>query len=193
MSLAYDLMIPSMFTWGDLAARAVSADFDPERDHASEMDPPDSILGAPLSKLLWTRAPRWPVEPIPTELRRVHESMVETLLISSSLDFSTPPELARDELLPTLPRGRQIVLAEMGHTQDLWDAQPEALHHLLTTFFDSGLVDDSGFHDLPMDFEVSWGLPRLAKAALAMMIVIVLGVAGATWLLWRRLKHRAVR
>ena len=28
MSLAYDYVLPSMFTWGDLASKAVSADFD---------------------------------------------------------------------------------------------------------------------------------------------------------------------
>ena len=43
----------------------------------------------------------------------------ETLILSGDLDFSTPAEYARDDLLPLLSRGRQVVLRGRGHVNDL--------------------------------------------------------------------------
>ena len=67
----------------------------------------------------------------------------ETLLIGGTLDFATPPQDATRELLPHLPNGHQVVLAELGHTTDFWSYQPTASSRLVNTFLDSGQVDDS--------------------------------------------------
>jgi hypothetical protein len=196
MSAAYDMMFPSMITWGDLAAKAISADFDRTRDYASEMDPPQSILGSPFSKLLWSLVD-WPTASIPEEYRHVQQSSVETLLLSGSIDFSTPAGYATFELLPKLSNGKQVILSEMGHTNDLWNVQRPATIRLITSYYDTGKADDSLFTYAPMDFQVSWGFPKLAKIAIAGMVLITIGLVVLIWIIIRRirrfLKKRVIR
>ncbi len=163
LSLAYDLAVPGIFTWGDLMAKGMNADYDPGRDY-DDLYAPDSILGTPLSLLIWQPASRsWPVWPMEDRFRQPQPCEVETLLINGSLDFSTPVEYGRDELLPSLKNGRLVILAEMGHCADFWSLNQEAAYRLLTGFFASGEADASGFDYLPMDFTVRQGLPLLAK------------------------------
>jgi pimeloyl-ACP methyl ester carboxylesterase len=189
MTLAYNFMFPSMITWGDLAAKALSADFDKTRDYATEMDPPNSILGSPFSKLLWSLGD-WTTAPIPEEFRKTQNSYVETLLLSGSIDFSTPAAFATKELLPKLPNGKQVILAEMGHTGDLWKVQPVATIHLLKTFYDTGVADDSLFTYAPMEFEVTWGFPKIAKIAVASLVLIVFALLWLFWRIIRRIRNR---
>lgn len=165
MSLMYDLLVPSMFTWGDFLSKGLSADYDDGCDYAKELNPTGSILGSPLSYVFWGSGLNWPAKRIPDVYRRVQPCEVETLLVSGSNDFSTPAEYASQELLPALKGGHQVILAEMGHVRDLWQMQPEATLHLLTSFFDTGRADDSRFHYQPMNFKVAWGFPKLAKIA----------------------------
>lgn len=184
MSTAYDFVIPSMFTWGDLASKAISADFDTVRHYAEDMVPPDALLGSPLGKLLWgplTYA-RWPVTPLPTRYRTLQHSDVETLLLSGSVDFSTPAEFATNELLPYLRNGRQIILSEMGHVADVWSARPGATVRIIAAFFRTGIPDTSAVSYVPMDFAVAWGFPRLAKIALgAALVVLAALIGGIVW------------
>jgi pimeloyl-ACP methyl ester carboxylesterase len=195
MSLAYDFIMPSAFTWGDLLTKGGSADYDPARDYRAELDTPDSIIGSPTGLLIWEAASQGcPVTLIPAELRQVHTSEVETLLVSGSVDFSTPPQFATDELLPYLPNGRQVILAEMGHTDDLRNAQPEATERLLNSFFDTGVADDSLYTYEPMNFHVGMGFPALAKIALGVVAALILVVVVAVWLVARRIvRQRATR
>jgi hypothetical protein len=51
----------------------------------------NSIMGAPMSELLWSMAPAWPVTLIPQSLREFQETNVEMLLVNGTVDFSTPP------------------------------------------------------------------------------------------------------
>ncbi len=190
LSLAYDFAIPSMFVWGDMAAKAGGADFDPGRDYAVEMDPPGSALGSPLSKLLWSATAAWPHAPLADEYRKLEVSEVETLVLSGNLDFSTPAEHATAELLPFLTRGHQVILTDLGHTPDLLTSQRQATRQLLSTFYASGRVDDSGLAHIAMDFQVRYGLPLLAKlglAAFALLAVMALAILG--WLV-RRFRRR---
>jgi len=87
MSLAYGRTLPSMMCWGDLASKAVSADFDSSRDYVAEMDPPGATLGSPLGKLLWgsLRYGSWPIRTLPDEYRKLRDSDVPTLLVSCCL------------------------------------------------------------------------------------------------------------
>ncbi|MDP4222667.1 MAG: alpha/beta fold hydrolase [Bacteroidota bacterium] len=189
MTLAYNFMFPSMITWGDLASKALSADFDRTRNYADEMDPPNSILGSPFSKLLWSLGD-WPTAPIPEDFRKIQNSNVETLLVSGSIDFATPAIFATKELLPALPRGKQVILSEMGHTGDLWGVQPQAAVHMLTSFYDTGKADDSMFKYAPMDFGVSWGFPLIAKIAVAVSLLLILGLLLVLRLAILRIKRR---
>jgi hypothetical protein len=75
--------------------------------------------------------------------------------------------------LPCLKNGRQVVLSELGHVGDVWSVQPEATQRLLTSFYDTGVGDDSLFRYEPMDFKVKYGFPTLAK------ILLVTGVLFA--------------
>ncbi len=167
LSVAYDQIIPTSANWGDRASKALSADYDPNRDYEADMDPAGSILGSPLSKELGVlKDVVWPIQPIPEEYRTLRISEVETLLVNGSIDFSTPVENAR-ELLPFLPNGELVVLAEMGHVTDLVTRQPEALLHLLEAFYLSGEVDDSQFKYEPMNFTPDKTFQEIAKEFVA--------------------------
>ena len=179
MSLACDFLLPKMLVWGDLFAKGSSADFDLARDYAAELNPSDSIMGSPLALLIWgSAAGAWPINLIPAELRQVQPCDVETLLVSGSLDFSTPAEFATRELLPHLTRGKQVILKEYGHVNDVFSIQPQIIERLLTSFYEMGVVDDSLVTCVPMDFHVPVGFPLLAKAALGVMLLIMAIVIG---------------
>ena len=167
MSVAYDQIFPTLANFGDRASKALSADYDPDRDYLADMNPPGSILGSPLSMELPALNDGWPIQPIPQEYRTLRESKVETLLVNGSIDFSTPVENAR-ELLPFLPNGELVVLSEMGHSDgDLVLRQPEAMLHLLETFYLSGEIDESQFEYVPMDFTPDKTFQQMAREFVA--------------------------
>jgi hypothetical protein len=186
-----------MNTWGEWANKG-GPDYDPSRDWITEMDPPGSILGSPLSLGIGGMVQAgggWPATPIPPKFYEVPASDVETLLVSGSMDFSTPPQFATEELLPVLSNGEQVILSEFGHTGDVWGLQPEAMVHLVKTFYDSGKVDDSLFTFQPMDFHVERGWPVQAKQFLAIGIAVPVVLAALVWfIVWlvRRRKARRV-
>jgi pimeloyl-ACP methyl ester carboxylesterase len=162
MSQIWDSAIPPAITWGDWGAKGLT-DYDPARDYLTEMNPPDSIIGAPASMLGGSMAGGWPINILPAELRQVQPSDVETLLVSGNADFSTPSQFATDELLPFLSNGEQVILSEFGHTGDVWGMQPEATVRLLTSFYDTGVADASLYTYQPMNFHVEVGFPEMAK------------------------------
>jgi pimeloyl-ACP methyl ester carboxylesterase len=164
LSFFYDRMMPKALNWGDSASKAFSADYDPARDYEAEMVPPDSILGSPMSKILGgLKQGGWPIKLIPEEYRQLQDSDVETLIVNGNIDFSTPVENARDDLLPHLSNGHLVVLSEMGHSSDVVEIQPEAFRHLVGTFFLEGTIDDSKFHYEPMNFTPAESAPEMAK------------------------------
>ena len=59
---------------------------------------------------------------------------METLPVSGSVDFATPAEYVRDELLPALSSEKQVILAEMGHINDVISLQSETYERLISTF-----------------------------------------------------------
>lgn len=189
MSLAYDFMLPAM-TWGDLLAKGGSADHEPSRNYAEELNPADSILGSPMSLVIWGSAGKWPIHLIPDELRRVQTTEVETLLLSGSIDFSTPAEAATYELLPSLTHGQQVIASEMGHVGDVLTLQPAAAERLLTSFYDSGVADDSLYTYQPMDFTPPASFPMLAKIALGTALLILVVLAPAIRFIVRRTLRR---
>ena len=85
-----------------------------------------------------------------------------------------------------LENGQQVILSEYGHTGDIWSLQPEALQHLLTTFYNTGDVDDSLFVYQPMDFNVGLGFPEIAKISVAVLVLLVLLLGWGVWALIRR-------
>ena len=178
MSMAYDLMISKIFVWGDLLAKGGGADFDSGRDY-QDLRAPASIIGSPMSLLIWQPASlAWPIEPISEELRRVHRTNVETLLVNGSIDFSTPVQYGSQELLPFLAKGRLVTLAEFGHVGDFWKLNPQAADRLLTSFYGSGAADDSLFGYVPMNFKAPVSFSVLFKIGvgigLGLIAVVIL-------------------
>jgi len=196
MSLAYDHVIPTMGVWGDFASKAVSADYDSTRNYGAEEDSPDMPLGAPMNRISWGTLSGgcWPMKLLPEEFRKLRQSDVQTLLLSGSIDFSTPAEFATQELLPFLKNGRQVILTECGHVEDLLYANVDNARLLLTSFYDTGVPDTSLNAYIPMTFGVSWGFPIIAKAALAAVALLAIAlIAAATWLVRRYRRRRQAK
>ncbi|NKB71460.1 MAG: alpha/beta fold hydrolase [Candidatus Latescibacteria bacterium] len=192
LSLAFNYLMPPTVVWGDLTAKAIGADFDTGRDYFHEMDPPDALLGSPLSKFTWSAMQfgDWPYDPIPEKYRRPRPSPVETLIINGSIDFSTPAENTENELMPYLENGRHVVLSEAGHLQDLLAFQPEARDHLVGGFLADGTVDASRYTHEPVDFEVGFSLGLIAKLCVAAVGVGVLVIAAIAFWIIRRVRRR---
>ncbi|MGN9906975.1 alpha/beta fold hydrolase [Phytohabitans sp. LJ34] len=184
MSTLADLVIPGSFVWGEFASFGM-IDADAARRYYAAGGDHGSILRNTAADLLWGGPDGfhtvWPAAPDTGEYQTVRPSAVETLLVSGTVDFTTPAELA-DELLPSLSNGRHVTLAELGHTGDVW-ARTEASQRLLTAFFDRGEVDDSLFQRRPVDFEVgAVTMPAIARillgAVLAGALLALLLLAG---------------
>jgi hypothetical protein len=198
LSVMYDRMIPKALNWGDNASKAISADYDPTRDYEAEMVPSGSILGSPRSTTLGTmKYGGWPIKPIPEEYRKLQYSDVETLMVNGRVDFSTPAAYAKNELLPYLRNGKLVVLAEMGHCDDVMNIQPAAFHHLAETFYLERVVDDSQFQYEPMNFIPSPSAPEMAKKFVRHMALMAGGIIAflivITILLILFIKHRKKR
>lgn len=183
---------PDVVNWGDNASKAVSADYEPGRDYIAELMPDDAVLGAPLGKFLWAPAQKgaWPITPIGAQYRQAQPCSVQTLFLNGSLDFSTPAENTERELLPLFPNGRHVVFAEMGHINDLWRVQPDRAKRLLVTFLEEGRVMDHPAAPARMDFQVSLGLPAIAKLVVGGAALVLVLLALAFILLLRRFRRR---
>jgi pimeloyl-ACP methyl ester carboxylesterase len=191
-SMSRNLFLPNLWTWGEGFSVAASVDdyYDPARDYRSEFEAPDTILGSPVSLLLWSLGVEWPTHFIPQEYLQVQPTDVETLLISGSIDFSTPPHAATEELLPYLSNGEQVILQDLGHTSSFWYSQPEARAHMLNTFFDTGQVDASLYTYQPLDFDVGLGWPGLAKLLAAVVVLVPILLLVLVWWTIRWAKRR---
>ena len=115
-------------------------------------------------------------------------SDVETLLVSGSIDFDTPMQFARDELLPSLSNGQHVIVSEYGHGEFL-ALQPEASERLLTSFYDTGLADDSLFIYQPVNFHVGIGYPVMAKLALGAIVLVLVIIVAVIWFILRRVRR----
>lgn len=173
---------------GDMLIKGGSADVDPLRDYHKDMGSGSTVLGSPLSEIFMgpLKYSSLIKRRIPQKYREMHETETETLLVNGSVDFSTPPYYAEHEMLPYLKNGRLVILKEMGHVGDVFTLQNPALSHMVLTFFDRGIVDDSLYRYDPVDFNVTIGLPEIAKLivfGIPLFIVaigILLGLARVT-------------
>lgn len=192
LSLMIDLMLSKIPFLGDSAAKATSVDYqlEPGDDYLQATLPADSIIGSSASILGWAAALGWPVHAIPEEYRQVQPSETETLMVSGSIDFSTPAQTATKKLLPRLGQGRQVILREFGHTGDVWNLQPPATIRLLTSFFDTGKADDSLYEPNEVNFGVRLGYPGMIKLGLTAAGLVALALGGLIAYLVRRRRRR---
>jgi pimeloyl-ACP methyl ester carboxylesterase len=131
----------------------------------------NSIMGAPLSELVWPMATEWPLELIPQDLREFQESDVEMLLVNGTVDFSTPPT-ALDEARPYYHKAQMILLPEFSHVGDEYTLQPEAFERLITSYYDTGVADASLYVYQPLSFAPGMSLTLMAKLLVAAMVVL---------------------
>jgi hypothetical protein len=104
-------------------------------------------------------------------------------MIGGNLDFATPPQNATRELLPHLPNGHQVILTDLGHTDDFWNYEPAASRHLVNTYLDSGRVDASVYTHNRVDFTPGITQGTIAKITLgAMTGLAALTVLALLWL-----------
>jgi pimeloyl-ACP methyl ester carboxylesterase len=190
LSLMTKAIFPRVQVWGDVAAVARSDAAYARRFFATHAGR-GSVIGSPGTDFLTARGrlfDSWPASPDENQYARVRDSKVETLLIGGELDFATPPQNATRELLPHLPNGREVVLPDIGHTDDFWTYQTLASTHLITTYLDSGRVDTSLYRRTAVDFTPALGHGAIAEILLGVM----LGLAALTLLslLWIALRVR---
>lgn len=185
LSMVGGLMLPDGPVWGDIGA-ASRADAAAAAQHFASGGKAGSILGNPGTDFMWAGGrtlDAWPANPDEARYSRMQTSDVETLVIGGNLDFTTPPEVATRELLPYLPNGHQVVLAELGHTIDFWSYQPEAGTTLVNTFLRTGAVDDSLYTHRTMDFWDGLSFADIARIAVASMALLALAaVASFVWM-----------
>lgn len=135
-------------------------------------------------------ASSWPHHLIPEQYLPVQATDVETLLVSGSIDFSTPPQFATQELLPYLKNGDQVILKDFGHTETFWYSQAEARAHLLSTYFGTGEVDASLYTNQPVNFDAGLGWPGLAKVLVGAVLAVIILLVALVWFVVRRIRRR---
>jgi hypothetical protein len=114
-------------------------------------------------------------------------------LVGGNADFLTPIWPTTDELLPALSNAELVILSEFGHTVDVLGLQPEATRHLLTTFYETGEVDDSLYTYQPMNFDVGlMSFPLIAKVLVAVIVLVPLLLVALVWFIVRRVRRRRV-
>ena len=191
-TMSRNLFLPNLFVYGDMFAKGGSGgDFEGRADDPrGVLDPPGTILGAPMSVYLWGMMRGWPTHVIPEQYLPLQPTDVETLLVSGSVDFSTPPQFATNELLPYLNKGEQVILDDFGHTESFWSSQPAARVYMLNTFFDTGRVDASLYKHQAVDFDAGLGWPGLAKILVAIVLAVLAVLGALAWLIARRILRR---
>jgi pimeloyl-ACP methyl ester carboxylesterase len=192
-SFLADFFFPNPWVWGEAISFAMQDAQAVEAYYAAGGDP-GSILGNPGTEFIWrggrtTRA--WPANPSSDVFIEAQPSEVETLLVGGTLDMTTPPVSATKELLPLLPNGHQVVLAEFGHSGDFWYEQQEAGNRLVNTFLETGRVDDSLYTHRSIDFTPEVTHTALAKGILGTMVAFALvTIFSVLWWMPRRVRKR---
>jgi pimeloyl-ACP methyl ester carboxylesterase len=188
LSLLAQVAFPSEQLWGDVAAAGRTDAAQARRLYARPADP-RSLIGRPGTDLIWAGGrlvDSWPANPDENEYAQVRDSNVETLLVGGELDFATPPQWATRELLPHLPNGREVILEDIGHTDDFWTYQSGAGSRLINTFFDSGRVDRSLYRQTSVDFTPAMSTGTIAAIVLGVMLgLAALAVISLLWMLLR--------
>jgi pimeloyl-ACP methyl ester carboxylesterase len=188
MSLMTQAIFPRIQVWGDVAAVGRADAAHARRFFAAHADR-GSVIGSPGTDFLMAGGrlfDSWPASPDENLYTRVRDSNVETLLIGGRLDVATPPQNGTRELLPHLSKGREVVLPDIGHTDDFWTYQTPAGNRLINTFLDSGRVDTSLYRRTTVDFTPALGHGPIAEIVLgAMLALATLTVLSLVWMALR--------
>jgi pimeloyl-ACP methyl ester carboxylesterase len=188
MSLMTRAVFPRIQVWGDVAAVGRSDAAHARRFFAAHADR-GSVIGSPGTDFLMAGGrlfDSWPSSPDENLYTRVQDSKVETLLIGGRFDVATPPQNGTRELLPHLSKGTQVVLPDIGHSDDFWTFQTPASNRLINTYLDTGQVDTSRYTRTPVDYTPALGHGRIAQIVLAAMLALsALTILSLVWMALR--------
>ena len=134
-------------------------------------------------------AQEWPIELLPKELREFQESDVEMLLVNGSVDFSTPPT-ALEEARPYFHKAQMVLLPEFSHTGDVFELQHQAFERLITSYYDTGVADNSLYVYQPLGFKPKLSLTVIARMLVATMILLPALIILGAGLGIRRVRQR---
>jgi len=134
-------MATSDLIFGEMSSKAFSADYQEKVDYRTLLKGENTVLGGNLSKLYWGIGSAFNIKMIPEEFRTSKKLNTNTLIISGDLDVSTPSDYARDELMPYLKNGEQLILKNMSHENIITKAfkTPD----FLSKYYDTGEIDKS--------------------------------------------------
>jgi len=188
-ALSHPVLPHLINNWGEFLAMGYGDYARLTPAQVDDLTPKDVIIGAP-SRLFWELARDWPANADRDAYPAMQPSDIDTLVISGTLDFTTPIETVRSELMPKLSHGRLVTLAELGHTASFWRSQSAARERLLETFFDKGQVDSSLYVRQPPVFRVSNGFRVLVHRMLIFVVIAAGAMTGVIWLMVRRQRRR---
>jgi uncharacterized membrane protein YdfJ with MMPL/SSD domain/pimeloyl-ACP methyl ester carboxylesterase len=193
LSLMAKMAFPEAFVWGEVASVSRADTRAADTYFGQGPHRKDSILANVGTEFHYTGGGlthAFPPAPDTDEYAEVRDSNVETLLVNGTLDFATPAKFGIQELLPHLPNGRKVVLAEMGHSDTFWTYQPKASTRLLNTYFDTGNVDTSLYTPAKVDFTPEVTHTALGKGFAAALFGLPVVVLLSLLLMRRRVRRR---
>lgn len=157
--------------WGDAFIKGLPADYDKNIDYVKILRADTSSLGPNTSLFLWGAVPDDFSISIPAYFKTTHESTTETLLISGDLDVSTPADYAKNELLPTLRNGKQIIIKHMSHN-DLDVTQLNNYRKTMVDYFDYGNASSSSYQYDEISFKPKKNINRIAKLIYPIILML---------------------
>lgn len=189
-SFLASIAFPQSFVWGEFASVG-SIDFPAVRQYFAHPDP--SIIGSPGTDFLFAGgelANAWPAGTDSDQYMHDQTSNVQTLVISGALDMATPPQNATDQLMPFLPNGHQVVVPQLGHAGTFWSYDPAGGTALITTYLETGQVDQSLYTSPHVSFTPGSTQTAIAKDIVATMTGLAVLTVVSLLLMWWRLRRR---
>lgn len=162
------------FVWGDVIYKGASLDLEYYKGDDS-VNLGNTVMGAPMAEYLWPAVSNLSVVLDDPDMRVLHESDVDMLIINGSLDFSTPPS-AIEEVKPYWNNAKFVVLKNFGHVSNVENLQPEAFQHLVENYLESGEVDASHFKENRISFTPKVGTAVMAKIMLGVVAFLLLAL-----------------
>jgi pimeloyl-ACP methyl ester carboxylesterase len=159
--MMYDLL-PDLenIVWGDLFAKAFSADFEDKTDYVDVMNSKENLLGSPMSKLFsLVNFSDWKIKMIPKKYRKLDTSQVNTLMIAGNLDIVTPLENTQ-KIMKYLPNGVLKVYTDYGHHDLSFLLKNTNSIAMLKEFYLTGKVLDKDTTHIPAKIGVPKKSPQ---------------------------------
>jgi hypothetical protein len=95
-----------------------------------------------------------------------------------------------DEAMPYFHKAQMVLLPEFSHIGDVFELQPQAFKHLVTSYYDTGVADDSLYVYQPLGFKPKLSLTVMARLLVAAMILLPALIILGAWLGIRRIRQR---